>query len=143
MIVSQKTKTYIIELFNDFIEFRIIIVKPYLKKSNTFIQDSIQDSIQDPIQDFIQNPIQSAKDFVQSKDITLRHNSSRPRQRLIRFQNMIDITIYMFKFISPPINFQTSRLKKLNKLFEKRVFEIIHIDNLFTKTRVFENRFIN
>ena len=40
-------------------------------------------------------------------------------------------------------NFQTFRLKKLNKLFEKKVFEIIHIDNLFAETRVFENRFIN
>ena len=63
---------------------------------------------------------------------------------------MIDITIYMFKFISSPFksisfptNFQTSRLKKLNELFKKEVFEIIHIDDLFTKTRVFENRFVN
>ena len=49
----------------------------------------------------------------------------------------------MSRFISPFANFQTSRLKKLNGLFEKEIFEIIHIDNLFIETRVFENRFIN
>ena len=43
----------------------------------------------------------------------------------------------------PFINFQTSRLKELNKLLEKKVFKIIYIDNLFTKARVFENRFVN
>ena len=48
-----------------------------------------------------------------------------------------------FKFISSFANFQTSRLKKLNELFKKEIFKIIHIDDLFTKARVFENRFIN
>ena len=75
------------KLINDFINFRIIIVKPYLKKSDTPIQDPIQDSIQDPIQDFIQCPIQdliqdsiqSIQDPVQLKDITLRRNPSRSR----------------------------------------------------------------
>ena len=49
----------------------------------------------------------------------------------------------MFKSISSLINFQTFRLKKFNELLEKGVFEIIHIDNLFIKARVFENRFMN
>ena len=90
-------------MLNDFIEFRIIIIKSYLKKSNTSIQDSAQDSIQDFIQDSIQDPIQ---DSVQSEDITLRRNPPRPRQRFTRFQNnMIDITIYIFKFISFFVNF--------------------------------------
>ena len=40
-------------------------------------------------------------------------------------------------------NFQISRLKKLNKLLEKKIFEIINIKDLFTKTRIFENHFIN
>ena len=57
---------------------------------------------------------------------------------------MIDIIIYIFRFISSLFaNFQTSHLKKFNKLLEKRVFEIINIEDLFTKTRVFENRFMN
>ena len=43
--IFREIKTCIIELLNDIINFRIIIVKPYLKKSNIFIQDSIQDSI--------------------------------------------------------------------------------------------------
>ena len=63
MTVFREIETCIIELFNDFINFRIIIVKSYLKESNTLIQDSIQnpviqDSIQDFIQDFIQDSIQ-------------------------------------------------------------------------------------
>ena len=155
--ISRETKTCTVKLINDSIDFRTIIVKPYLKKSDTPIQDPIQDPIQGPIQDSIQcliqdsiqgsiqDLIQSIQDSVQSENITLRRNLSRPQQRPTRFQNinMIDIIIYMFKFISPPANFQTFRLKKFNGLLEKRVFEIIHIDDLFTKTRVFESRFMN
>ena len=59
LITFRKIKTYIVELLNDFTDFRIIIVKSYLKESNTSIeskpffkkknsqkqnQDSIQDS---------------------------------------------------------------------------------------------------
>ena len=156
LTVFQKTKTCIVELLNDFIEFRIIIVKPYLEKSDSSIQDSIQDSIQgsiqDPIQDSIQGSIQDfiedsiqSEDFVQlSKDSISRRNPPRPRQRLIRFQNnMIDIIVYMSRFMSPSANFQTFRLKKFNGLLEKGVFEIIYIDDLSTKARVFENRFMN
>ena len=49
----------------------------------------------------------------------------------------------MFKFMSPFANFQIFRLKKLNELFEKEVFEIINIKDLFIRARVFESRFIN
>ena len=55
--ISRETEICIIELFNDFINFRIIIVKPYLKESNTLIQDSIQDPVQNPVQDPIQDSI--------------------------------------------------------------------------------------
>ena len=41
------------------------------------------------------------------------------------------------------VNFQTFRLKKLNELFEKGIFEIINIKDLFIEARVFENRFVN
>ena len=56
---------------------------------------------------------------------------------------MTDITIYVFKFISSFTNFQISRLKKFNELFEKKMFEIINIEDLFAETRIFNNRFIN
>ena len=144
LTVSRKTKICIIELLNNFINFRITIVKSYLKESDTFIQDSIQDSIQDFIQDFIQDLIQDfIQDFVQSEDITLRRNPFRSRQRLTHFQNMTDIIIYIFKFMPPSANFQTFRFKKFNEIFEKKVFEIINIKDFFIKARVFENRFIN
>ena len=45
--------------------------------------------------------------------------------------------------MSSSANFQTFYLKKFNELLEKKVFEIIHIDDLFIETRVFESRFIN
>ena len=87
LTVFQEIKTCAVELLSDSIEFRIIIVKPYLKESNSSIQDSIQDSIQNSIQDSIQNPIQDSiqnfiqsKNFVQSsKDNTSRRNPSRLR----------------------------------------------------------------
>ena len=34
-------------------------------------------------------------------------------------------------------------MKELNGLLEKKIFEIIYIDNLSSEARVFENRFIN
>ena len=114
LTVSQKTKTCAVELLNDSIEFRTTIVKPYLKKSDSSIQDPIQNPIQDPIQDsiqgsiqdFIQDSIQSENLVQSSKDSTSRRNPPRPRQRPTHFQNNItDITIYMFKFISPFTNF--------------------------------------
>ena len=43
----------------------------------------------------------------------------------------------------PSVNFQISRLKKLNELLEKKVFEIINIEDLFAEKRVFDNRFMN
>ena len=156
LTVSRDIETCNIELLNNFIKFRIIIVKSYLKESNTSIQDSIQNpiqdpiqnSIQDPIQDFIQDSIQDSiqdliQDSVQEENITLRRNPPRSRQRLIHFQNMTDITIYIFKSMPFSANFQTSRLKELNGLLEKGIFEIIYIDDLFIGARVFENRFIN
>ena len=45
--------------------------------------------------------------------------------------------------MSPFTNFQISRLKKLNELLEKKMFKIINIEDLFAKTRVFNNRFMN
>ena len=56
---------------------------------------------------------------------------------------MTDITIYMFRFMSSFVNFQASRLKELNGLFEKRIFKIIYIDDLLIEARVFESRFVN
>ena len=63
---------------------------------------------------------------------------------------MADITIYMskftpppFKFMPPPANFHTFRLKKLNELFEKGVFEVINIKDLSIGARVFGSRFMN
>ena len=56
---------------------------------------------------------------------------------------MTDITIYMTKSLPPPANFQTSRLKELNELLEKGIFEVINIKDLLTRARVFENRFVN
>ena len=41
------------------------------------------------------------------------------------------------------VNFQAFRLKEFNELFEKEMFEIINIEDLFIKARVSDNRFIN
>ena len=56
---------------------------------------------------------------------------------------MSKFTPSLFKSMSSSANFQTFRLKKLNELFEKEIFEIINIKDLFIETRVFESRFVN
>ena len=56
---------------------------------------------------------------------------------------MTDIIIYIFKSILSHLNFQVSRLKELNELLEKEVFEIINKEDVLAETRIFNNRFIN
>ena len=56
---------------------------------------------------------------------------------------MTNIIIYMFKPTSSHSNFQVSRLKKLNELLKKEVFEIINKEDVLAETRIFNNRFID
>ena len=49
----------------------------------------------------------------------------------------------MFKSTLLYSNFQVSRLKKLNELLKKEVFEIINKEDVFVEIRIFNNRFID
>ena len=49
----------------------------------------------------------------------------------------------MFKSTSSHLNFQVSRLKELNELLEKEVFEIINKKDVPVGTRIFNSRFID
>ena len=54
---------------------------------------------------------------------------------------MADITIYMSK--PPPSSFQTSRLKEINGLLDKGVFEIMDKRDIPAGARVFGSRFVD
>ena len=41
------------------------------------------------------------------------------------------------------LNFQAFRLKKINNLLEKEVFEIINKKDVFVEIYIFDSRFIN
>ena len=49
----------------------------------------------------------------------------------------------MFKSTLSHLNFQVSRLKELNELFEKEIFEIINKKDVLVETRIFNSRFVN
>ena len=53
----------------------------------------------------------------------------------------------MFKLSLSPShlhsNFQASRLKELNELLEKEVFEIINREDVSAEIRIFDSRFVN
>ena len=49
----------------------------------------------------------------------------------------------MFKSISLHLNFQIFRLKELNELLDKEVFEIINKEDVSAETYIFNSRFIN
>ena len=49
----------------------------------------------------------------------------------------------MFKLSLSHLNLQAFRLKKINNLLEKRVFEIINKQDVSIETRIFNSRFMN
>ena len=58
---------------------------------------------------------------------------------------MADIIIYITKLLLKLSlsNFRVSRLKKINDLLEKEVFEIINKEDVLVGTRVFDSCFVN
>lgn len=96
-----------------------------------------------PINENSQNSSKNSPKNTLSKNISHRHNPPKNRHIPAHFLNSINITVYLSKVISPLSNFQTSRLKKLNELFKKKIFEIMNTENVFTKTRIFNNCFVN
>ena len=136
---STSGETCIVELPIDPTDFRVTVIKPYLQELDTSTDTSIE---QEPQQD---SSIESTDGPQIEQDTPLeineiRRNTSRRRQPPNRFQNMADITIYMSK---PPLpNFQMSRLKELNGLLEKGVFEIMNKQDVPAETRIFDSRFV-
>ena len=58
---------------------------------------------------------------------------------------MTNIIIYIFKssLSHSHSNFQASRLRKLNNLLEKEIFEIMNKQDIPAEARVFNSRFVN
>lgn len=129
---STSGETCIVELPSDPTDFRVTVIKPYLQELDTSTDTSIE---QEPQQD---TSIELTDEPQIEQDTPLeineiRRDPSRRRQPPTRFQNMADITIYMSK---PPLsNFQMSRLKELNGLLEKGVFEIMTKQDVPAETR--------
>lgn len=144
-LLATSRETCTIELSNGPTDFRVTIVKPYLEES-TPIESPGQDPLESPGQDSPESEdIQSFDNDNQDppQDTPLRRNPPRNRHVPARFQNPADITFYISKLISPLSNFQASRLKELNGLFEKGVFEIMSTKNVPTGARIFGSRFVD
>ncbi len=153
-LLSTSRETCTVELTSGPKDFRVTVVKPYLEESNTQLDSPSQDPPVPPGQD---SPDSSPEqDSPQSDDIQpidddsqdppedtpLRRNPARQRHVPPRFRNSADITVYMST--PPPVqNFQASRLKELNGLLEKGVFEIMETSDIPARARIFGSRFVD
>ena len=126
-------------------DFRVTIVKPYLQEPGTPADTSIEShephGPHEPVPQEQDQDIQPPSDHDQ--DTPPRRNPPRYRQLPTRFQNMADITIYMSKSMPPLPNFQASRLKELNGLLEKGVFEVMSTQDVPSGARIFGSRFVD
>ena len=143
-LLSTSRETCTVELPNGPTDFRTTVVKPYLEESD---QTDIPIESHDPHQQPNTHPSDGPQaDQGTPPEISeIRRNPSRHRQLPTRFQNMADITIYMSQpsLPHPHPNFQASRLKELNGLLEKGVFEVINKEDVPAGTRIFDSRFVD
>ena len=140
-LLSISEETCIIELFSNLTNFRITVIKLYLQELDISKDISIETTNKPRIETTNKSQIEREINEINKT----RRNSSRYRQLLTRYQNITNIIVYIFKLsLSHSIsNFQASRLKKLNELLEKEVFEIINKKDVPAETRIFDSRFVD
>ncbi len=80
------------------------------------------------------------------EDLALITRSIREKRLSRRYQNIADITVFLQDDQSSSdvnLTFVESRKKEINGLLEKRVFELITLDQVFENVRIFNSRFVD
>ena len=145
-LLATSRETCTVELSNGPTDFRITIVKPYLKETDTPIESPESPEQESPQSDDTQHENDDNQDHQDPpQDAPLRHNPPQRQHAPARFRNSPDITVYISKSMPQPPspNFQASRQKELNGLLEKGVFEIIKTEDIPAGARIFGSRFVD
>ncbi len=160
-LLATSRETCTVELTSGPTDFRVTIVKPYLEESTPMEtpgqdppnpgQDSPHNSPESddtpPVNDDTSQDSPDAPSQDPPQDAPLRRNPRRQRHVPTHFRNSADTTVYMsmppLPNMSPLPNFQASRLKELNGLLEKGVFEIMETGDVPAGARIFGSRFVD
>jgi hypothetical protein len=129
------------------IDFRSTVIKSFLIESINEVE-SIDEDVRSTseIEDVQSFDHQTLKLFAITR-------SSRTRRLSLRYQNFVDIIVFLqdddsdsnqFEDFSLSIfTFMKSRRKEINDLLKKRVFELIIIDVVLRDVRIFNFRFVD
>ncbi len=142
-MLDIEDETCKIVLSSESIDFRSTVIKLFLIASINDVEstEDVQ-SISEDVQSFDLNSFAITR-FIRTKRLSLR------------YQNLADIIVFLqdedphsnqFEdvFISISIFiFENSRRKEINDLLERRVFELIIIENVLRDVRIFNFRFVD
>ncbi len=136
-----------IELSLESIDFRSTVIKSFLIESFVEVESIVDvQSINDVESENVQS--------IDSSDVENQNFASETQTRLIRarrlslrYQNFADIIVVFqddedISSIST-LTFADSRLKEINELLKRQVFEIITISEVLKNVRIFNSRFVD
>ena len=150
----------ILKLFNKFTKFKTTSVKSYYQIDLNDDQDYSENAAPNPTNtapagDPADNKNSGSENTIHNKSENIDENISAARikhgrGRIVKYSARINQTAFDVCFVFDDINifqsssqFQTFRLKKIMKLFEKKMFEIIHHKNVFTNAHIFNFQFVD
>ena len=147
-------------MFNEFIKFRTTLIKSYYQTDLNDEQNYFENVAPNPapnsantasVENLADDKNNESENTIhnESEDINKNTSATRikhDRGRIVKYSARINQTVFDVCFVFNNINifqpssqFQTFRLKKITKLFEKKVFEIIHRKNVFINARIFNS----
>ena len=111
--------------------------------NTAFVKDLVNDS-----NNRLKNTIRNQSENINEDTSAARIKHGRGR--IMKYSASINQTVFNVCFVLDGIKisqsssqFQTFRLKKIMKLLEKKMFEIVHHKNVFTNVRIFNFQFVD
>ncbi|KAI0999447.1 hypothetical protein K3495_g8752 [Podosphaera aphanis] len=139
-LIAITDETCTIEMPSGPTNFRSTVVKPYLENNSSESNEAIilSDSEQQEVTSSENIPAERTSKIYPSH---IRQPPARYRESNTQFA---DITLYLYDTnLSPIPNFKASRLKELNGLLDRGVFEIVDKNCIPKNARLFGSRFVD
>ena len=155
-LISVDREECIIDLSSGPTKFRTTVVKPYHRDDDT--EDTGEPEEEEegpPVMQPVQQPLQPvAQPLQQTLQEPIRRGRGRPRKHPLPIPtvNTMDIVTEIEIFIGDPDRknlsshealYEQSRLKEINGLMDRDVFEFIKTADLPPKVRLFNSRFVD
>ncbi len=155
-MLDIEDETCKIVLSSESIDFRSTVIKSFLIESINDVEstEDVQSASENIQSSDHQNNL-SAESFEIIRLLAITSSfaiirSTRARRLSLRYQNLADIIVFLqndefsnqFEDALIPI-FENSRRKEINDLLERRVFELIIIENVLRNIEIFNFRFVD